>query len=117
MLTNISSLSRTTNEYPSSSMIEHARRPSEAYVNLHANVEAKYVHFNRNTSHIILAFMTNIHQESRTLCGDSREQDSWLMLTTSAAKKVSTTIVLSSARALLSHRTLPAMRISRGTRS
>ncbi|KAJ4271627.1 hypothetical protein NW762_000332 [Fusarium torreyae] len=35
-------LSRTTNEYPSSSMIEHAtRRPSEAYVNLHANVEAK----------------------------------------------------------------------------
>jgi hypothetical protein len=24
-------------------MIEHARRPSEAYVNLHANVEAKYV--------------------------------------------------------------------------
>jgi hypothetical protein len=98
-------------------MIEHARRPSEAYVNLHANVEAKYVHFNRNTSHIILNFMTNIYQESRTLCGDFREQDSWLMLTTSAAKKVSTTIVLSSARALLSHRTLPAMRISRGTKS
>lgn len=38
----VSSLSRHTNEYPSSSMIEHARRPSEAYVNLHANVEAKY---------------------------------------------------------------------------
>ncbi|TVY70845.1 putative metabolite transport protein YfiG [Fusarium oxysporum f. sp. cubense] len=37
----IERLSRTTNEYPSSSMIEHARRPSEAYVNLHANIEAK----------------------------------------------------------------------------
>ncbi|KAF4334474.1 sorbitol transporter [Fusarium beomiforme] len=37
----IERLPRTTNEYPSSSMIEHARRPSEAYVNLHANIEAK----------------------------------------------------------------------------
>lgn len=42
MLTS-TSLSRTPHEFPYSSMIEHARRPSEAYVNLHANVEAKYV--------------------------------------------------------------------------
>ncbi|KAI8684559.1 MFS domain-containing protein [Fusarium falciforme] len=37
----VQALSRTPHEFPYSSMIEHARRPSEAYVNLHANVEAK----------------------------------------------------------------------------
>ncbi|KAM5355620.1 hypothetical protein ACJ41O_002266 [Fusarium nematophilum] len=37
----VEALSRTPHEFPYAHMVEHARRPSEAYVNLHANVEAK----------------------------------------------------------------------------
>lgn len=40
---NPASLSSNPHDLPHSHMIEHARRPSEAYVNLHTNVEAKYV--------------------------------------------------------------------------
>ncbi|KAF4974786.1 hypothetical protein FZEAL_8363 [Fusarium zealandicum] len=37
----LTSLSRNPHEFPYSSMIEHAYRPSEAYVNLHANIDAR----------------------------------------------------------------------------